>query len=360
MVKMESVDGFLHVEPHRDGADAPPTRGIIQATEGGGKPEVGDEVTYVSTRGEALRARVLEYPGLLKDGFAYIRTLNTPERLRGFVAELGGVIAKNNVLLEHAEQQEELNALHGERGEVKEFVPPNIPDDVAEAYNQSLDQIRRTHKEDLRNKNGNEREFYGAEMAIMALRAEDKLREAGDREDTKKSLALWREIKNAGGRGLRVGLLATALLATSLIPGNPHEPFRGFQVASAETSQTVTETREAEQSLKEYEIHPDAIVRKGEGVSHAFARQLKENPELADALHYDGTPSSLAKIMKQSGYMGGGQEVRVAVAGSAYQLEINADGDVGVAVYGPDGTLAGHRVFQQEQKTDLEHFEYKH
>ncbi|MDD3694003.1 MAG: hypothetical protein PHC89_01250 [Candidatus Pacebacteria bacterium] len=77
-------------------------------------------------------------------------------------------------------------------------------------------------------------------------------------------------------------------------------------------------------------ITNDAMVRKGEGITHVILRQLKNDPSLRDAFGIDGDPTGVdaARIAKDFGYIhDDGSEIRVFDGqGAAYQLGVDKEG----------------------------------
>lgn len=95
------------------------------------------------------------------------------------------------------------------------------------------------------------------------------------------------------------------------------------------------------EDIKPEDINNDAIVRKGEGITHAFKRQLDHDPELTKVyetklgMDYEANKGVfLAKLAKEFGYIdSAGNDVRVSEADvTAYQL--SKDGTVSEFDYG--------------------------
>jgi len=71
----------------------------------------------------------------------------------------------------------------------------------------------------------------------------------------------------------------------------------------------------------------DAIIRKNEGIEHAFRRQIENDPALK--AYFDGKDSGVASHIaaQKLGYVDGhGGEVRVAMPGVGYKLEVDPNG----------------------------------
>lgn len=79
----------------------------------------------------------------------------------------------------------------------------------------------------------------------------------------------------------------------------------------------------------EHTVSSDAFINKGEGITHALARQINASPELQTAFGLDGPASGqeLAKIARDLGYINAdGSDVRVLMDHrAAYELRINPD-----------------------------------
>ncbi len=112
------------------------------------------------------------------------------------------------------------------------------------------------------------------------------------------------------------------------IPHTP-EPNEGGQETITDHKPTVLEQIEN----GSYEVPADAVIGKGEGITHAYLRQLQDSPELCEALGIKGVPSpaDAARLAMEHGYISAdGSEVRVMYGqGAAYDLEI-IDGKVEV------------------------------
>ncbi len=145
---------------------------------------------------------------------------------------------------------------------------------------------------------------------------------------------------------------------TETIPstGPTHEIPTAPSVAEAPKPALETETPNA-----------DAFINKGEGVTHALERQLRNNPEFAKAAReqfgYTGRnmKTTLAKMADAFGYRNKGSEVWVnweegqKVPESAYQLRLNPEGKLVVDEYndgawtsGDDHSVASGRTFEGE------------
>lgn len=116
-----------------------------------------------------------------------------------------------------------------------------------------------------------------------------------------------------------------------------------------------------------------AIIGKGEGIEHAFRRQIESDLDLAKKLGYTGEPgdakalrafsgNAAHQLAKEHGYVEGLKEVRIRGGGGdvAYQLEMDKDGNIKVLErYVKDGEL-GEDIHGSREglEKDLESYEY--
>ena len=116
-----------------------------------------------------------------------------------------------------------------------------------------------------------------------------------------------------------------------------------------------------------------AIIQKGEGIEHAFRRQIDNNPELAKSLGFKGDVGDIKalhefsggaahKVAMEHGYVNKvtGEEIRIRPANDvAYQLKLeNGKLKVDELKFG-DGLIEEHGPGSQFEK-DIEKYEYKH
>ncbi len=122
-----------------------------------------------------------------------------------------------------------------------------------------------------------------------------------------------------------------------VVAGTPTAPEGGVSTGQGggsieESSVTEKEGTQVE-SKPVYEAPKSAIIQKGEGITHAYLRQLQESQELCDALGIKGAPTGAdaARLAMQHGYINpDGSDVRVFHGqGAAYDLEL-VDGKVEV------------------------------
>lgn len=96
-----------------------------------------------------------------------------------------------------------------------------------------------------------------------------------------------------------------------------------------ETTPEAEESPEAEGSI---EIDPDAVVGKGEGVTHVLLRQLESDPVLAEKLGFDEADDKrlfVAELAHKLGYLNEDytEGVGVQAPGTAYVLSIDESGE---------------------------------
>ena len=161
---------------------------------------------------------------------------------------------------------------------------------------------------------------------------------------------------------------------TPTTPATPPEaPATREPVAPATSEPRVPTTPSVEtppvappaQGLK---VNPDSIVRKDEGVTHAFLRQLEKNPKLATDLGFTGDVNDkpalrlfTKDLATRTGYIGEGGEVRVAHADTVgYELTAE-DGKPVVTEKSLDGKITD-TIHKDGDKfeTEREAYEYQY
>lgn len=118
--------------------------------------------------------------------------------------------------------------------------------------------------------------------------------------------------------------------------------------------------------VTEHIVSGDAFINKGEGITHALARQINASPELQAAFGLDGPANGqeLAEIAKKLGYINeDGSDVRVMMGhGAAYELRIDPNtGEPFVMEYKGGELEGGNYVGGEEVEKHMqgENFEAK-
>lgn len=126
------------------------------------------------------------------------------------------------------------------------------------------------------------------------------------------------------------------------------------------------------QNIESAPLDQDAVIGKGEGIEHAFRRQIEHDIDLAKKLGYTGDPNDSAALHKFSGsaahklaidqgYVDGPNEVRVRTAGEvAYQVEMDKNGDVRVLerLVDENGKVQETHFSGEKFETNTEKYEY--
>jgi len=145
---------------------------------------------------------------------------------------------------------------------------------------------------------------------------------------------------------------------------NPVEkPNELIKPKTTETSPDTTNNEISDQ-IKSYE---NAVVRKGEGVTHVFVRQMKNNHELAKALGFKGdfeNSKDLIKFAKElaikTGYIDPeGHEIRVSVADKiAYEIKVVDQKIIVNEIDIETGTITDIHHEGDTLEQDIEKYEY--
>jgi hypothetical protein len=137
-----------------------------------------------------------------------------------------------------------------------------------------------------------------------------------------------------------------------------------------ETTTDETTPEEAETTPTEIETTPqltdEAKIGKGEGIEHAFRRQIEANEAIAKSLGWNGTQDlhefsggAAHRLAEDLGYVSSEGEIRVGTEGVGYQLSLDGD-DVGVSEYDVDGNVVeSHTTADDFEGADSEKYEYQ-
>ncbi len=138
------------------------------------------------------------------------------------------------------------------------------------------------------------------------------------------------------------------------------------EMAPEKTEESIPKETETTPTETTSELTEEAKIAKGEGIEHAFRRQIEANTDIATKLGWNGTQDihefsggAAHRLAEDLGYVGAEGEIRVGTEGVGYQLSLDGD-EVGVSEYDTDGNVVeSHTSADDFEGTDNEGYEYQ-